>query len=79
MQNFDLLKRLGQVDRPILLKRGLNVPTKNGSCQPNILWLQEMKTLSCASVVFVHLKHIQETLLTYRAFLYFAKRHIFLL
>ena len=24
MQNFDLLKRLGQVDRPILLKRGLN-------------------------------------------------------
>ena len=24
MQNFDLLKQLGQVDRPILLKRGLN-------------------------------------------------------
>lgn len=24
MQNFDLLKHLGQVDRPILLKRGLN-------------------------------------------------------
>ena len=24
MQNFDLLKELGQVDRPILLKRGLN-------------------------------------------------------
>ena len=24
MQNFDLLKELGQLDRPILLKRGLN-------------------------------------------------------
>lgn len=24
MQNFDLLKQLGQLDRPILLKRGLN-------------------------------------------------------
>lgn len=24
MQNFDLLKQLGQIDRPILLKRGLN-------------------------------------------------------
>ena len=24
LQNFDLLKQLGQVDRPILLKRGLN-------------------------------------------------------
>lgn len=24
MQNFDLLKKLGQLDRPILLKRGLN-------------------------------------------------------
>lgn len=28
MQNFDLLKQLGQVDRPILLKRGLNATYK---------------------------------------------------
>ena len=31
MQNFDLLKQLGQIDRPILLKRGLNAPQKDPS------------------------------------------------
>ena len=42
MQNFDLLKQLGQIDRPILLKGAMQL-TKNGSCLPNTLWRQVMK------------------------------------
>ena len=31
MQNFELLKELGKIDKPILLKRGLSATMKNGS------------------------------------------------
>lgn len=79
MQNFDLLKQLGQVDRPILLKRGLNATYEEWIMSAEYIMASGNENVTCASVVSVHLKHIQETLLTYRAFLYFAKRHIFLL
>ena len=36
MQNFSLLKKLGSVKNPILLKRGFPPPIKISSCQPNI-------------------------------------------
>ena len=56
MQNFDLLKQLGQVDRPILLKRGLNATYEE--------WLMSAEYIMAsgndASAVSVHLNPIQE-------------------
>ena len=47
MQNFDLLKELGQLDRPILFKeRSERNFTKNGSCQQNTSWHPVMKMSS---------------------------------
>jgi 3-deoxy-7-phosphoheptulonate synthase len=31
MQNFNLLKVLGAQEKPVMIKRGLSPPTKNGS------------------------------------------------
>ena len=61
MQNFDLLKQLGQVDRPILLKRGLNATYEE--------WLMSAEYIMASgnenvhfmlSAVSVHLNPIQE-------------------
>ena len=58
MQNFDLLKQLGQVDRPILLKRGLNATYEEWLMSAE--YIMVMKMLFYVSAVSVHLNPIQE-------------------
>lgn len=43
MQNFDLLKQLGKVDRPILLKRGLNATYEEWIMSAEYIMHPEMK------------------------------------
>ncbi len=38
MHNFDLLKEVGKMSKPILLKRGLSIPMRSGSCPLSISW-----------------------------------------
>ena len=60
MQNFDLLKQLGQVDRPILLKRGLNATYEEWLMSAEYIWHPVMKMSFYVSAVSVHLNPIQE-------------------
>ena len=55
MQNFELLKELGKTNKPILLKRGLSAPSRNGLCPLSILWQVVMRMLSFASAAFAPL------------------------
>ena len=42
MQNFNLLRAIGETRIPVLLKRGLPPPSKNCSCLLNIFWRGEI-------------------------------------
>ena len=50
MQNFDLLKELGQLDRPILLKRGLNATYEEWIMSAEYIMHPVMKKSSSANV-----------------------------
>ena len=58
MQNFDLLKQLGQVDRPILLKRGLNANENVILCERGIRTFETYtrNTLDLQSIPVLHKK-----------------------
>ena len=75
MQNFDLLKELGQVDRPILLKRGLNATYEEWIMSAE--YIPVMKMSFSVNVVSVLLRLLQETLWIFSVSLFFAARHIF--
>ena len=72
MQNFDLLKELGQLDRPILLKRGLNATYEEWIMSADTSWHPVMKMSSSANVESVLSKAIQEILWIFRVYLYFV-------
>jgi 3-deoxy-7-phosphoheptulonate synthase len=48
MQNFSLLKKLGKMDRPVLLKRGFRLRSKNGCSRRNISFRAETNA-SCSA------------------------------
>lgn len=77
MQNFDLLKELGQVDRPILLKRGLNATYEEWIMSAEYIMHPVMKMSFSVNVVSVLLRLLQETLWIFSVSLFFAARHIF--
>ena len=61
MQNFDLLKQLGQLDRPDSFKTRPECDLKSGSCPQNTSWPPEMRMSSSANAESVLLKLIPET------------------
>mgnify|MGYP000302587964 FL=1 len=61
MQNFDLLKQLGQLDRPILLKRGLNATYEEWIMSAEYIMQPETRMSSSANAESVLLKLIPET------------------
>ena len=62
MQNFDLLKQLGQLDRPILLKRGLNATYEEWVMSAEYIMPPEMKMSSSVNAESAPLKHTPEIL-----------------
>ena len=70
MQNFDLLKELGQLDRPILLKRGLNATYEEWIMSAEYIMHPVMKMSSSANVESVLSKAIQEIPWIFRVYLY---------
>ena len=77
MQNFDLLKELGQVDRPILLKRGLNATYEEWIMSAEYIMASGNEMSFSVNVVSVLLRLLQETLWIFSVSLFFAARHIF--
>ncbi len=73
MQNFDLLKELGQLDRPILLKRGLNATYEEWIMSAEYIMASgnENKS-SSANAESVLSKAIQEILWIFRVSRYFV-------
>jgi sialic acid synthase SpsE len=56
MQNFSLLKTLGRVDKPVLLKGGMMATKTSGSKQLSTYWLVATLTSSYASAAYAVLK-----------------------
>ncbi len=69
MQNFTLLKKLGKLDKPILLKRGLCATIEEWLMSAEYIMAEGNEKVSFVKEVFVHMKNIQETLLTFQLFL----------
>ena len=63
MQNFDLLKEVGQTKKPILLKRGLSSTIEELLMSAGILCRAETRTSSYVNAVFAPLRPIHAILL----------------
>ena len=61
MQNFDLLKAVGRINKPVLLKRGLANTIEEWIMAAEYIMSEAMKTSFSVSVVSVPLKRIHET------------------
>lgn len=68
MQNFELLKAAGRVDKPILLKRGLSATIEEFIGAMNILCHKEMAKLFYVNAVSAHMKKQQEIRLIFLPF-----------
>ena len=77
MQNFELLKAAGSVNKPVLLKRGISATLMNSFMQLNILCHKEMVKLFFVNVEFVHMKKQQEIHLIFQLFQFLNKKHIY--
>ena len=60
MQNFTLLKEVGKLNKPILLKRGLSSTYEEWLMAAEYIMSEAMNKLYYANVVFAHsnLKHV---------------------
>ena len=78
MQNFELLKAAGSVNKPILLKRGMSATIEEFINAAEYIMSQGNGQIIFVNVEFEHMKEQQEIHLIFQLFQFLNKKHIYL-
>ena len=77
MQNFELLKAAGSVNKPVLLKRGMSATIEEFINAAEYIMSQGNGQIIFVNVGFEHMKEQQEIHLIFQLFQFLNKKHIY--